>query len=179
MRLFRLPRALRVRLARRYQPIVAAEQPDRDIRRSDGNRYLFRWYVSRAQHRRHRRGERPALYLHAFFGSDVDAALHDHPWPSASLIVSGSYLEYVPLDPDRPAGPVRAIRRRAGDVTVRGARSPHRIEIPEHEPLPVITLFATGFRLRDWGFWCAKGWRDARTFNQRAEAGGYPGAGCE
>ena len=35
------------------------------------------------------------VYLHRFLRSDDDRALHDHPWPSLSILLHGSYREHV------------------------------------------------------------------------------------
>lgn len=152
--------------------------PDREVRDTDGTRYLLRWYLYRAAGPHRPTGDGAALYLHGFLASDI-GRLHDHPWPSASLVVRGEYIEHVPADSGNPGGATRALRRRPGDLTIRSARNPHRIEIPAGQTTPVVTLFAVGRRRRAWGFWCPRGWREGRAFKQIARERGEAGAGCE
>lgn len=172
-----LPRPLLARLRARCEA-VAARAPDRLVRAAGGGPYLARWYLYPAAAARRADAARPALYLHGFHDSDV-GHLHDHPWPSLSVIVRGEYIEHVPADRRHPAGATRARRRRPGDVVLRRARSPHRIEIPAGQERPVLTLFAVGRRRRAWGFWCPRGWRDGPAFKRTAAARGEPAGGCE
>lgn len=178
MRVLRLPSFVIRRLRARCDALMQARPADREVRHTDGTVYLRRWYLYRGAGPDRPTGEGRALYLHAFHGSDV-GRLHDHPWPSVSLILRGEYLEHIPADPRAPAGATRALRRRPGDLIVRRARDPHRIEIAAHEPVPVVTLFAVGRRRRDWGFWCPHGWRDGRVFKELARRRGDRVAGCE
>lgn len=177
MRIARLPRWLTHRLQRRLAATAAGE-PHRLVRYASGTPYLARWYLYPAAAARRADSTRPALYLHGFHASDV-GPLHDHPWPSLSVIVSGEYIEHVPASQRRPAGATRALRRCPGDVTLRRAGSPHRVEIPPEQRRPVLTLFAVGRRRRRWGFWCPRGWRDGPRFKRIARERGSPAAGCE
>lgn len=108
------------------------------------------------------------LYLHRFLRDDDDRALHDHPWASASLLIAGSYVEVTPW-PDKPYAPGWGVRRGnqawrylPGDLIFRSATHAHRIELLSAHHC--VTLFATGPRVRDWGFHCPKGWRNWREF---------------
>lgn len=158
-------------------------QPDFIIEGND-SAFLERWYVVRANHRWSRmnrakrqriegesprsdpRGLRCNVYVHRFLRSDEDRALHDHPWPWATLLLSGQYHEYLADDETNPAGPASPRLRQAGDLVVRGrAARPHRIELIDGEP--AITLFLTGPTVREWGFWCADGWRHWKQFLDR------------
>lgn len=136
--------------------------------------YLLRWYLTE----RHRCG---GGYLHNFRRSDDDSALHDHPWPSCSIILRGSYYEVMPAFPRLwPEDRTTIIRyRRAGDIVFRGAMTPHRVVLPEDDsgdPIECWSLFLVGPRLRDWGFWCPQGWRHWEEFvARRADGAG----GCE
>lgn len=72
------------------------------------------------------------IYLHKFMRSDDDRALHDHPWPWMSIVLKGGYWEHRPdqLITSRSW-------RRPGSVALRGAGSPHRVELASHkEPRP-------------------------------------------
>ncbi|MDN5849106.1 MAG: hypothetical protein L0H63_05630, partial [Nitrococcus sp.] len=59
---------------------------------------------------------------------------------------------------------------------LRRARSAHRLALIDAEP--VITLFITGPRVREWGFHCPQGWRHWRAFTA-ADNPGRIGRGCE
>lgn len=122
--------------------------------------YLRRWWVIP-------RNRHFNVYLHHFLRSDDDRALHDHPWWNISWLLSGDYAEVVPVNPAEPAGASRSIQRSSGDVAFRKAEAAHRIELwPEMAggEKPVWTLFITGPNVRDWGFWCPKGWKHWKDF---------------
>lgn len=155
--------------------------------------YLLRWYVVRKGRRWARLSvrERDALlderdsesgggvnvYIHRFLRSDDDRALHDHPWPWATLLLDGQYLEHLPASPDEPAGPTRVEHRQPGDLVCRlNAERPHRIELIDGQP--ATTLFITGRRRREWGFWCGHGWRHWRMFTDPKDSG-QKGRGCD
>lgn len=176
MRVLRLPRWLTERLARRCDRALANRRPDRVVRDGAGRAYLGRWYLYRAAGRPV--GQGAAAYLHAFYASD-GPRLHDHPWPSISVILRGCYVEELPVDARQPGGPTRRLTRRPGDVTVRRARSAHRVELPVRADPPVVSLFLVGRRRRAWGFWCDWGWRDGPTAKRLEHASGRSGAGCE
>jgi hypothetical protein len=109
------------------------------------------------------------LYLHHFWRSDDDRALHDHPWWNVSLLLQGSYVEHTIA----AGGINRRERLTAGALRGRRAEAAHRIELEQDEqgrPISCITLFATGPRLRDWGFHCPKGWVPWRVFTSDVPA---------
>lgn len=116
--------------------------------------YMRRWFVVP-------RNAFANLYLHEILRSDDDRALHDHPWPSRSLIISGGYFEHLP-------GDVR-VWRAPGWTGERTAEQPHRLEVPDGAR--AVTLFFTGAKTRDWGFHCPQGWRPWQEFTG--------GRGCE
>jgi len=147
--------ALAAYLAPRLQAWAARRPPDRAI----GDGYLLRWYLIR-------RTPVCNAYLHCFTGSDDDRALHDHPWPSASLCLSGRMIEVLPDEDFRWVEP--------GTVVFRRARHAHRLELVKG---PVWTLFLTGPVVREWGFWCAQGWRHWKEFCD--ETGDRRGRGCD
>lgn len=111
------------------------------------NPYMLRWWIIP-------RNRFFNIYLHKFLRDDEDRALHDHPWPSLSIIIKGGYLEHLQNGSMRMCGRFTTIFRRS---THR-----HRIELfkpanrPCHERngLPAWTIFITGPRIREWGFWC-------------------------
>lgn len=133
-----------------------AREPDRDI----GPGYMRRWYLWRTP--------LSCAYLHEFLRSDDDRALHDHPWPSLSLVLGG-------------AGPLLEIAAGAsrwidvGDWTFRSARFAHRLIVLRP---PVYTLFMTGPKIREWGFHCPQGWRHWRQYTTGPN-GEAIGRGCD
>lgn len=118
--------------------------------------YLRRWWVIP-------RNEQFNVYLHRFLRSDDDRALHDHPWDNQSWLLEGEYLEHTPYG---------VLHRRAGDYIERAAKSAHRIELIDGKP--TTSLFITGPKIREWGFFCPQGWVHWQTFT----AGPNGGRGC-
>lgn len=139
--------------------IMASRGPDFTV----GDDYLRRWWVIP-------RNEYANVYLHEFRVSDEDRALHDHPWPSTSFLISGAYLEHTPDG---------TFHRKAGDVVSRAADALHRIELFDGPdgPIPTISLFITGPKCREWGFACGQGWVHWRDFTA-ADDPGAVGRGC-
>lgn len=68
--------------------------------------------------------------------------------------------------------------RPAGTLILRKPTQPHRVVIPGGPQAPVWSLFVTGPRVREWGFWCPRGWRHWRQFTDARDAGKV-GRGCE
>ena len=112
-----------------------------------GEPYLLRWHLIPRQ------AGAGNIYLHVFLLSDQDRDLHDHPWDSRSVILSGSYREHTSNS---------ATTFGAGNVIKRSAEDAHRIEVLEG---PVITLFVTGVKLREWGFHTPRGWVGWRKYH--------------
>jgi hypothetical protein len=79
-------------------------------------------------------------FIHNIHRSDPEG-FHDHPWPWASLIIWGAYIEHTPKGSTRRSGPSWSGWRKATDL--------HRLELNEGS---VWTLFLHGKRLREWGF---------------------------
>jgi hypothetical protein len=123
------------------------------------NPYLLRWYVIP-------RNPFLCVYVHKFLRDDDDRALHDHPWPSVSVLLRGRYVEQT------DAG-----RRlyTAGAVVLRRATHAHRVELPGG--VPAWTLFVAGPRVREWGFHCPRGWVHWKDFVDPTDAG-QVGKGC-
>lgn len=149
--------------------------------------YLKRWHILP-------RNRIFNIYLHQFYRSDDDRALHDHPWMfNASWLLDGRYWEHTIA-----AGGIASKRRRvAGDCKVRWWGAPHRIELcsdvvrtpvqgvasesvrPDlvRTPQQCWTLFITGPLVRQWGFHCPKGWVHWKDFT--ADGGTTIGRGCD
>ncbi|WP_081630737.1 hypothetical protein [Thioalkalivibrio sp. ALE16] len=125
-----------------------------------GNDYLRRWYVIP-------KNRLFNVYLHAVIKSDDDRALHDHPWlGNMSWVLSGCYREHMPNGSRLLEG---------GSRVFRGARSPHRLEVVAS---PVLSLFITGPKVREWGFHCPNGWRHWKEFTAPDDSGKV-GRGCD
>ena len=126
----------------------AALRPDRapDFIIGDPDRpYMLRWWLLP-------RNDVFNIYYHRILRDDDDRALHDHPWPSFSIMVSGQMVEVTPEGE-------RLIKPR--DCVYRGPEFAHRLQLVD--AAPVETLFITGPKVRDWGFHCPGGfvqWRD-------------------
>jgi hypothetical protein len=145
--------------------------------------YLLRWWLIP-------RNPVFNIYLHQFWRSDDDRALHDHPWVNMSIVLEGGYIEHTIA-----AGGIHSkAPRNAGDVVLRSPRRAHRIELLTRrivtnedgkrtwttKELPCWTLFITGPRLRTWGFHCPdRGWVDWRAFTDPATNGATVGKGCD
>ena len=142
--------------------------------------YLLRWFVIP-------RNRFFNIYVHCFLRSDDDRAHHSHPWLfNASLLLSGSYIEHT----IKAGGIVVRTHRVAGCWKVRFGAAPHRIELltvahyvitqPLNSDLiPCWTLFITGPRMREWGFYCMeRGWIHWKRF-MASEDSGAIGKGCE
>lgn len=133
-------------------------QPDFIIGRNE-RPYMLRWFVIP-------RNAWFNIYLHKVCRDDDDRALHDHPWPSLSLILTGRYVEVTPRGR-------RTVN--AGSVVLRSAEHQHRLELLEGRPC--WTLFITGPRVREWGFHCPKGWVHWKRFVSEDDHGNI-GRGC-
>ncbi len=111
--------------------------------------YMRRWWLRR-QTTDDGRGQN-GLYVHVFENDDPEG-FHNHPWPSASLVVSGG-----PIFEDTPHGTTIIDEDR---IVLRPAAHRHRIRL-RHGPLlhdgtvgriRTTTLFCTGRRVQEWGF---------------------------
>jgi quercetin dioxygenase-like cupin family protein len=128
---------------------LAGMRPDRAADFTIGGTdrpYMLRWYILP-------RNEVFNVYYHRILRDDDDRALHDHPWPSFSIMTQGTMREIL------PGGESRLIR--AGDCVYRGPDFAHRLVLINGNPAE--TIFITGPKVRDWGFHCPKGfvhWRD-------------------
>lgn len=180
----RIPDAPRRRLlAWALHRHIEARPPDFVVDH-DNEAYLCRWFVVRGGRRwlgidpqerlailardnpreDDRRHGAFNVYLHRFWSSDHDVP-HDHPWRSATVVLDGGYLEHIPIDPRRQHGPCRVFKRTAGDIVLRPRpRRAHRVEIVS---APATTLFLTGPRMREWGFYQSTGWVPWREFLDR------------
>lgn len=100
--------------------------------------YMERWWL--------RHSPEGGLYIQVFTDDDP-AALHDHPWTSASLLLTGELVE-VDHSPDG-----RHLVT-PGTLVIRSHLYRHRLQIAR---APAISLFACGRDLKPWGFEKADG----------------------
>lgn len=120
-------------------------RPNREpdfIINTGGEPYMLRWYLIP-------RNPVFNIYYHHILKSDDDRALHDHPWPSVSLMIRGELREVL------ADGSRRIVR--AGDLVYRGSEFAHRLETVDQ--YGAETLFITGAKVREWGFHCPEGWK--------------------
>lgn len=105
--------------------------------------------------------------IHHILRSDNDRHLHDHPWPSTSLILFEGYLEVLPKDqrqdPRLDSDPEHqiVIPRAPGDVIHRAAGDRHRLIV--NRGRTAWTLFMIGDYEQGWGFYTPEGkvpWRE-------------------
>lgn len=143
---------------RRWVTSYMAKKPPTQIIGSGNQPYLTRWCLL---------PKNPLIniYIHLFAASDDDRALHDHPWPSLSLLLVGLMDEVMPG---------KTVRRETGCVVYRSPWHRHRLVLKSPR---AITLFIVGPRVRQWGFWCPKGWVHWRDFTDPDDPGKI-GTGC-
>ena len=107
-----------------------------EIKLHDGSVYLVRRFILP-------RNQWFNIYLHTFLKSDDDRAYHDHPWYSVSFLIRGKLTEHVLYESKH--------RVRKFIPVFRTPTHRHRLELMSKK---AITLFITGPRIRNWGFWC-------------------------
>lgn len=187
----RLPQWAVRKLLRWHNETTASREPDVRIPGTPTiPAYMLRWWKIM-------RNAFFNVYFHQVFRSDDDAALHDHPWWSFSIVLEGGYFEHRIADGGVHTkiwyGPGSVLFRRAGSVA-------HRLELksstirnmPMHEaalwlgtndlPLvagldsvieqPAKTIFVTGPVLRRWGFHHTDQWVDAYNWDEYLAAKG-------
>lgn len=120
--------------------------------RQDDQPYLERYYLF-LKDRKHFPFN---VFLHKFLKGDP-ADPHDHPWPYATLILSGGYYEWVPeFNADgTKSGEIRYWRG-PGHFRICKPTSYHRIELKEG--VTAWTLFMPGPQKREWGFLVDNKW---------------------
>lgn len=145
-----------------FEKVARTRAPDFVVKGDRDNPYMERWWIIQ-------RNRAANIYLHRFWRSDTDEALHDHPWPNVSYLLKGRYIEHT-VKGARLALP--------GSLKVRMAHTPHRIEIEPGYEGKVWSLFITGPVIRTWGFHCPKGWRSWKEYSREREKG-IRGLGCD
>ena len=119
-----------------------------------GKPYLFRWHV--IPH-----NKTGNVYFHIQIADDPERPLHDHPWANQSVILAGGYTEhYANISDEGRILPTCIRWARKGDTIQRPADQAHRLLMMPGMPY-TMTLFTTGPKIRNWGFWYPEGWVDA------------------
>lgn len=117
----------------------------------EGQVYLRRWWLIP-------RNRFFNVYLHNMLGDDEDP-LHDHMYASLSLVLCDGLVEHRIDDPSKSM--VRHQRvLREGQIVYRSSRMAHRLVVRS----PAWTVFVTGPRIKEWGFWCPKGWKHWKSY---------------
>lgn len=131
----------------------------------DGTEYIDRWHLIP-------RNRWFNIYLHKTMSDDY-RILHDHPWDNISIVLKGGYYETVPaVEYSEHVNPffwAKVVRwRKPGSIICRKAHwPPHSLSLATvvESLVPRVikkrvcwSLFITGPRKRDWGFWTRKGW---------------------
>lgn len=140
------------------------------------NPYLLRWYLIP-------RNPWLNVYLHKFLRDDDDRALHDHPWWFVSILICGSYREILRDDLSE------FVDRYAPSVAYRPATHRHcvclewTVKRDENGNFlliykPCWTIIITGPKVREWGFWCPKGFVPWYEFVDSTDNGNI-GKGCD
>lgn len=122
------------------------------------------------------------VYVHEFLRSDDDRAHHDHPWLfNASWLIEGQYIEHTIT----AGGALVLSAQKAGDWKFRWGKAPHRLELTGIRlpklcnEIPCWTVFITGPRVREWGFYCMeRGWIHWKRFTSPDDKGSI-GKGCD
>lgn len=146
------------------------KKPDFTIMIENDVAYLYRWWVIP-------RNKYLNIYLHKVVGDD-ERYFHDHPWNSVGLILKGAYVEWTPYEQKlyklnrkltQSAFSIEVLSQ--GNVKYRDITYAHYLTIrkpddhfdPKFPPkhIPVWSLFITGPKKRDWGFYNRQGeWED-------------------
>ena len=75
------------------------------------------------------------------------------------------------------------VRRWPGDFVARWATNAHRVQLNTFSGIagevPCVSLFLTGPRLREWGFYCKQGWVHFKDFISARPGGNDVGKGCD
>lgn len=106
-------------------------------------------------------------------------------YPEFGYACAGDSIKYPPEDFET----ITKIRK-AWRPIFRLGIWPHRVELMKFaimdrkgnyniKELPVWTIFITGRRVREWGFYCPKGWKHWKKFVSVREGGNATGEGCD
>lgn len=145
---------------------ITEKYPERTrVIQVDGSNYLRRFYLT--PRRLDEYGEETGkklpfgLYLHYFYRGDEDRELHNHPWEkSLSFILLSGYYEERKTE----EGEVKLRNIRPFTFNYITKNHFHRVIKKQNKP-HIWTLFLTGKRAQDWGFWD----RDTKKYTPHGE----------
>lgn len=147
----------------RAEARIAYRNPDEIIYRQ-GIPMFERWWLSRTPS-----GETGGnVYLHRWLRSDAEVP-HDHPWASRTTVLKGWLEEVSWIDDSHLGWPGNSRLLLPGNSLQREAEEIHAITACEPG---TITLFETGQKVRDWGFWVDRQfvpWREYHSLPAAAE----------
>ena len=109
----------------------------------NGDVYMRRWYLVP-------RNKWLNVYLHNIVRSDYAEELHDHPWNTVSILLTGDMEEIYSKIPQYKWSRKSRTVPRFWPI-FRKAELAHRLLV--HINRPVWTIFITGPKRRKWGFW--------------------------
>lgn len=131
--------------------LAARRRPDFQVIREDEVVYLRRWWILP-------RNRVMNLYLHNMIGDD-DAVVHDHPYWSLGLALTDGLVENYTSEPEKDCQNglyiLRTRKIEQGQLVYRSSTFAHQLLVRRE----AWTLFLTGPRVREWGFWCPQAWR--------------------
>jgi hypothetical protein len=157
-----IPEPLRKWALEHCMDVIRQSGPDEVIHRGVRREpYMERWHLLR----KNPQSGIENIYLHRFIRDDTED-LHDHPWANASCVLHGKYVEQSWSLDGR-----RTDTRSAGDIVMRSAEERHAITGIE---VGTITLFVTGPKVREWGFWLASGFMHWREYHSHIDRGRVP-----
>jgi hypothetical protein len=147
-----------LRLLEAFAQGVVANRPPTEVIERKFNPYIDRWMLARknlvpAWSDPYRdpplslervASEIENLYLHRYHRADMDEP-HCHPWPNATMVVTGFYVEDVYEDGVH----IGSWRRMPGTLVLRRSDEVHAITSTGDGTL---SLFATAPKEREWGF---------------------------
>lgn len=139
--------------------------PVKVIRDDKGTPFLYRYHLFTFGY------DGPGLCIHHFVKSDPGRGYHDHPWSSAtSFILSGGYEERI-LNNDSKIRYTTYHRNRWSFNYLDGAKTFHRVMIPENKD--AWTIFAFKGRSKTWGMISLEGEYKAMSTQVSDNDGGW------
>ncbi len=120
----------------------------------NGEPYIYRWHILP-------KGGPANVYLHVQVRSDPRIEKHDHPWDNTTAMLAGTYDEELDFAPGSRR-PAVTFKRKTGDMIFRRAEWSHRLILTSPY---AMTLFTTGPKVREWGYWFKDGWHHNRRHN--------------
>jgi len=150
----KVPNWLRGFLLSKMNDVMMSREPDvilTERNDPDAAPFLERWHLVP-------RNRFLNAYAHRFVDDDPGRDLHDHPWASLSILLQGDLFEHHYGGSGNPE--TALIFRRwvaEGQVRFRRASFAHRLFVGVDGETPV-SIFITGPKFREWGFWTIDGW---------------------